>query len=1081
MKFYAGVSAFLPVSEMSEAYIRDPAEHFRVGQAIRVHVLAAHPGEKKMRVSCKDPSTFGSSQEQALANLKIGQIVSGRISEKANDGIVVQIEGGVGVAGLKGIISVGHLADGMHRSNTCKLRTLGAGQTLSELVVIDKNKGRMIRLSGKPSLISAAKENSLIYSFGQLNEGAIIRGFVKNITEVGVFVGFAGGIVGLASKNALPLEKQSLPDFGYFKDQSVTGRVFAMNYPGKKFLLSLKPIELKRPPADGDDDDISTKTQAREVINPVDGRSQTIGEYTTGKISKARVTSVQTSQINVQLADNIQGRIDVSQVFDSWTDIKNKKAPLTAFKKGDLLVVKVIGLHNARNHRFLPISHRISSNRTVIFELSAKPSAVNSDGCDPLRLDRVLVGSTWLAFVNNISDDCIWLHVSTGIRGRMRLLDISADVVKLQNLPAHFPIGSALRCAVVGVDAANEKLDLSARRIETGQPAFTLDSLSRGMVVPGRVTKVLDRQVLVQLSDTVVGSLYLIDVADDFARANISSFQQNNVLRVYIRDVDKSNGRVSLSSRPSRVLSSDLPVTDPEVHSIRDVKDGELRRGFVRAVTDKGLFVTLGHNVTAWVKVCDLADTFLKEWKAKFPVHQVVEGRVVAANYSLGHVQMSLRQSSISGKTPEGQAGLEDFTKGQTVSGKVKKIVDYGVFIAIDGSGVSGLCHVSQIADRKVEDISKLYAEGDPVKAKVLSIDMEKRRISFGIKASCFSGSDTNDGEDGESMDLDLSSDGDDEGEDDDEDSSTDGGVDLSLAGEIHGGDKCGGSGDASDAGEEGAADGGLSTGGFDWTASNIFEKREREVSSDSGSDSDDGEGGGGGGEERGERKKKKRRLGEIKRDRTGDLVSREPKSVTDFERLTLGDPNDSKLWIRYMAFQLQLGELEKAREIAERALKTIDPKEDSERRNAWVASLNLENAYGSGDTLEAVFQRAVQYNDAQDIHERMASIYIQSGKFEVCATPLRSVVLCTKTDAHSRKQMAFLRSWSKSSTRLPESGSTMLISFSLITTVLQPANSSSVPSSHFQETSIATSSYVSRVWSSERGNPSAEERYLRT
>ena len=132
----------------------------------------------------------------------------------------------------------------------------------------------------------------------------------------------------------------------------------------------------------------------------------------------------------------------------------------------------------------------------------------------------------------------------------------------------------------------------------------------------------------------------------------------------------------------------------------------------------------------------------------------------------------------------------------------------------------------------------------------------------------------------------------------------------------------------------------------------------------------------------------KKRRLGEIKQDRTGDLVSGEPKSVTDFERLTLGDPNDSKLWVRYMAFQLQLGELERARDIAERALKTIDPKEDSERRNAWVASLNMENAYGNDDTLETVFQRAVQYNDAQDIHERMASIYIQSGKFEVCPPP---------------------------------------------------------------------------------------------
>jgi rRNA biogenesis protein RRP5 len=1062
VKFYAGVTAFLPVSEMSEAYIHNPADHFRVGQSVTVHVLTIDAEEKKMRVSCKDPSAFGDAQKNALASLKLGQIVSGKISERSHDDIIVELED-VGTNGLKGVILIGQLTDGSREKNINTFRKFRAGQTLSELVVIDKSDTRrMIHLSMKPSLVGAAKDNSLVHSFEQIHEGEVVKGFVKNTSDVGVFVSFAGGIVGLALKNALPVDKQSLPGFGYFKHQSVTGRVFAMNHEERKFLLSLKPVEESKPSAP----DGKPNVEDRAAVNPIDSESKTVDDYKPGRLTKAKIISVQDTQINVQLADNIQGRVDVSQLYDSWADIKDKKAPLTRFKKGAIMDVKVIGLHDARNHRFLAISHRTSSNKTPIFELAAKPSAISSGALETLTLDKVVIGSSWLAFVNNISDECIWVNISPDIRGRIRLLDISDDIAQLKNIEKHFPIGSALKCSVINVDATHGKLDLSAKR--TSGQRLDFDALSKGMVVPGRVTKVLDRQILVQLSDNVVGVVNLIDMADDFTQAKVPNFQKNDIVRVCILDVDKSNKRVSLSARPSRVLNSDLPVKDPEVHNIRDVIDRELRRGFVKNVSDKGLFVTLGSNVTAWVKVSDLADTFLKDWKTKFQVDQVVEGRVVAVDYPLGHIQMSLRPSAISGKIPERQSGLGDFAKGQIVTGKIKKVAEYGVFVAIDGSNVSGLCHVSQIADRKVEDISKLYAEGDPVKAKILSIDMERRRISFGLKASYFNNSEI-DSEDG-GMDLDQDED------DDDDDSSSEsesGGIDLSLVCDIESEDEDDGAADAaSDISMEDAlattTNEGLSAGGFDWTASNIFEKRERDVDSDSDE------------EEKGKRRKKRRRS-EIKQDLTGDMVSREPQSVTDFERLVLGDPNDSKLWIQYMAFQLQLGELEKAREIAERALKTIVQKEDSERRNVWVALLNMESAYGDDEILEVNFKRAVQYNDAQDIHERMASIYIQSGKSEVSFPASEIWLYVSKVNPHSRKQTIFSKLWLRSSTRFPRSGSITPTSFSLIATVSLLANCSSALSRRYHGTNTVISLSGLPVLSLEQEIPSVEEHFLRT
>jgi rRNA biogenesis protein RRP5 len=61
---------------------------------------------------------------------------------------------------------------------------------------------------------------------------------------------------------------------------------------------------------------------------------------------------------------------------------------------------------------------------------------------------------------------------------------------------------------------------------------------------------------------------------------------------------------------------------------------------------------------------------------------------------------------------------------------------------------------------------------------------------------------------------------------------------------------------------------------------------------------------------------------------------------------------------------------------------------QDSEKLNIWIALLNLENTYGNDDTLEEVFNRACQYQDPQVIYDKMASIYISSGKNEVCSLP---------------------------------------------------------------------------------------------
>ncbi len=102
-----------------------------------------------------------------------------------------------------------------------------------------------------------------------------------------------------------------------------------------------------------------------------------------------------------------------------------------------------------------------------------------------------------------------------------------------------------------------------------------------------------------------------------------------------------------------------------------------------------------------------------------------------------------------------------------------------------------------------------------------------------------------------------------------------------------------------------------------------------------------------------------------------------------DYERLLVSNPNNSLIWIRYMVFYLQSAEIDKSRQVAERALKTILYKDDAERINVWVAYLNLENMYGSQEKLDEVFQRATQNCDTLKIYQHLVEIYARSDKTE--------------------------------------------------------------------------------------------------
>lgn len=291
-----------------------------------------------------------------------------------------------------------------------------------------------------------------------------------------------------------------------------------------------------------------------------------------------------------------------------------------------------------------------------------------------------------------------------------------------------------------------------------------------------------------------------------------------------------------------------------------------------------------------------------------------------------------------------------------------------------------------QLSDNKGADVTlalRSFREGDRVKAFITSINLEKKRISFGLKPSYFDDNSDSDSQAGGSDDKsesgtlgivaeededaemsDVQEEVQESGSSDDEEGEEDEPMKVDSEPKF--------------APVESAADTSKSPavtldvkGGFKWTE----EPSEDEIGASSSSDSS-------GDEKNGKKKKRKRKQVEL--DLTGDMHTRTPESNADFERLLLGSPNSSYLWIQYMSFQIQLSEIEKAREVAQRALKTINFREEQEKLNVWIALLNLENIYGTEQTIEDTFKDAVRRNDPKTVYLGLATIFEQSEKLDV-------------------------------------------------------------------------------------------------
>lgn len=280
---------------------------------------------------------------------------------------------------------------------------------------------------------------------------------------------------------------------------------------------------------------------------------------------------------------------------------------------------------------------------------------------------------------------------------------------------------------VIKIDAKRNNIVVSRRSAMEAENSVErdalLENLREGDEVKGVVKNLTDYGAFIDLGG-VDGLLHITDMSWKRIKHPSEILSIGDEIKVKILKFDRDNARVSLGLKqlgedPWADISSRYPI-------------GKRLSGHVTNITDYGCFVEIEEGIEGLVHVSEM-DWTNKNVNPNKVVHlgQEVEVIVLDIDGDRRRISLGLKQC-----TPN---PWEEFAakhqKSDKITGKIKSITDFGIFIGLDG-GIDGLIHLSDVSWNEVEaqEAVRKFQKGDELETVILAIDAERERISLGLK-----------------------------------------------------------------------------------------------------------------------------------------------------------------------------------------------------------------------------------------------------------------------------------------------------------------------------------------------------------
>ncbi len=494
----AGDDVVIDVGLKSEGLINkgefDNYDELEVGDAVEVYVEELEDETGTVRLSKRKADRIR-GWEKILETKKEDDVVEGKCMRKIKGGLLVDI--GVPVFLPASQVDIRRPGDiGAYIGKTIRAIILKVDEELRNIVI------------SRRRLIEKEREEAKKRLLGTVAEGDVIKGTVTNIADFGAFVDL-GGLDGLLHITDMSWGRINHPSEVVNIGQDLEVKILSIDREKEKIALGLKQME-------------ASPWETIEEKFPVGARV------------RGKVVNLVSYGAFVQLEEGIEGLVHISEM--SWTRRVNHPSELV--NAGDDVDVVVLDINKQK--------HEIS--------LGMKQTGVN-----PWELvaEKYPPGTIIEGKVRNLANYGAFIEIEPGIDGLLHVSDISWTE-KISHPNEKFRKGDSVKCVVLDIDQEKQRVGLGLKQL-TEDPWIRAipDAYRPGMVVHGKVTKITNFGVFVELEEGLEGLLHISELADHKVETPQDVVKAGDKVDVKILRVDTEERKIGLSLKRAQLTDAE--------------------------------------------------------------------------------------------------------------------------------------------------------------------------------------------------------------------------------------------------------------------------------------------------------------------------------------------------------------------------------------------------------------------------------------------------------------------------------------------------------------------------------------------
>ena len=421
--------------------------------------------------------------------------------------------------------------------------------------------------------------------------------------------------------------------------------------------------------------------------------NQSLKSFQRGSIVKARILSIQSNAVLIDLGYKSDGIIPVEQFTPE---------ELSSLRPGTEIEVY---LENAEDNRGNLLLSREKAKKLQAWD-DLNAAYQNGTPISGRIIGKIKGGLT------------VDIGVPAFLPGSQ------LDLRPVKSLDAY--VGQVLAMKIIKMNSGRGNIVLSRRSIleeeQNAKKEKLLSEITEGAIVSGTVKNLMDYGVFVDLGG-IDGLLHVTDMSWGRIGHPSEVCKPGDKIEAVVLKFDREKQKVSLGLKQK--------TRDPWTMAAEKYSVGSRVRGKVTSLMEYGAFVELEHGIEGLIHVSEMSWTQkVKHASQVLNIGDEVEAQVLAVDPAAKRISLGIKQV---GANPWDTV-TERYPVGSQVEGKVRTLTDFGVFVGIE-EGIDGLIHVSDLSWLvRVKHPSEMLKKGQTIKAVVLGIDAQKRRISLGLK-----------------------------------------------------------------------------------------------------------------------------------------------------------------------------------------------------------------------------------------------------------------------------------------------------------------------------------------------------------